>query len=205
MKRKRRAKSGDQPDSHGPRRLFESVLGVCSGGKGRSWMIERSAMKRTPLPFRPAKMLAIGCTCALLGCAVSFIGPYDEVTDRAITDLQNRTELFLNRVEVADNGYEANQTFYREMKASLATIRLREEIYARKLQDGSADPADPTLKEIRLLQENFENLERLQKAGSLSGLPGRTAHQLIETNFRSLLQLELAKKRSSGVSAPKSS
>ena len=33
------------------------------------------------------------------GCAVMLVGPYDEVTNQAITDLANRMEEFLTRME----------------------------------------------------------------------------------------------------------
>jgi len=128
------------------------------------------------------------------GCAITLVGPYDEVTDQAITDLANRTELFLVRMQATGAPYQGNESFYTDAKARLATIRLRAQLYANNQGE---------LKELDLLSANFEKLAALHRLGPLTGAVGKTARQLIETNFESLLQIELAKKRSSGVSAPK--
>lgn len=129
------------------------------------------------------------------GCAVTLVGPYDEVTDQAVTDLANRTEQFLVRMQTTGASYQGNEAFYTDAKARLATIRLRAQLYANNQGE---------LKEIDLLSANLGNLAALHRAGPLTGAVGMHARQLIETNFESLLQIELAKKRSSGVSAPKS-
>jgi hypothetical protein len=128
------------------------------------------------------------------GCAVTLVGPYDEVTDQAVTDLANRTEQFLVRMETTGAPYQGNEAFYTDAKARLATIRLRAQLYANNQGE---------LKEIDLLSANLDNLAALHRVGPLTGPNGKTARQLLETNFESLLQIELAKKRSSGISAPK--
>jgi hypothetical protein len=131
---------------------------------------------------------------SLGGCAVSLVGPYDEVTDQAITDLANRTEEFLTRVETTGEPYHGNESFYSDAKARLRTIKLRSALYPNNTGE---------LKLLDLLSENLDNLAELHRAGPLTGAAGDSARKLIETNFESLLQVELAKKRSSGVSAPK--
>lgn len=128
------------------------------------------------------------------GCAVTLVGPYDEVTDQAVTDLANRTEQFLVRMQTTGAPYQGNEAFYTDAKARLATIRLRAQLYANNQGE---------LNEIDLLSANLDKLAALHRLGPLTGPSGKAARQLIETNFESLLQIELAKKRSSGVSAPK--
>jgi len=128
------------------------------------------------------------------GCAVTLVGPYDEVTDQSITDLANRTEQFLVRMQTTGAPYQGNEAFYTDAKARLATIRLRAQLYPNNQGE---------LHELDLLSENLNKLAALHRLGPLTGAVGKTARQLIETNFESLLQIELAKKRSSGVSAPK--
>jgi hypothetical protein len=59
------------------------------------------------------------------------------------------------------------------------------------------------LKLLDDLSGNLDNLAALHRLGPLTGTAGDTARTLIESNFESLLQVELAKKRSNGVSAPK--
>ena len=126
-------------------------------------------------------------------CAVMLVGPYDEITDKAITDLAYRTQLFFAKTEADGSGYAANASFYRDAHASLRAIRLRAELYPKNTGE---------LKAIDLLSQNFDNLAELHRDGPLTGLAGKTARQLIETNFHALLQIELSKKRSSGVPSP---
>jgi hypothetical protein len=139
--------------------------------------------------------------CALLllvlsfgGCAVTLVGPYDEVTDQAITDLANRTEEFLTRMEATGAPYHGNESFYSDAKARLRTIRLRAELYPNNTGE---------VKLLDQLSQNLDNLADLHRAGPLTGTAGDAARKLIETNFEALLQVELAKKRSSGISQPK--
>jgi hypothetical protein len=128
------------------------------------------------------------------GCAVMLVGPYDEVTDQAITDLANRTEEFLARMEATGAPFHGNETFYSDARARLRSIRLRAELYPK-------NTGELTL--LDKLAENLDNLSELHRAGPLTGTSGEVARKLIETNFQALLQVELAKKRSSGVSVPK--
>jgi hypothetical protein len=127
------------------------------------------------------------------GCAVTLVGPYDAITDQSVTDLSTRTELFLERMEATGGGYSANRDFYRDAKANIHTIRLRAELYPKN---------EGELKLLDQLSENLDNLAQLHRAGPLTGVAGQTARDLIDGNFRSLLEVELAKKRSSGVAAP---
>jgi hypothetical protein len=129
------------------------------------------------------------------GCAVTLVGPYDGVTDQAITDLANRTEEFLTRMQANGAPYRGNEAFYIDAKARLITIRLRAALYPNN---------EGELKLIDLLSANLNNLEALHRLGPLTGRTGNAARSTIETNFTSLLQVEIAKKRSSGVSAPNS-
>jgi hypothetical protein len=144
--------------------------------------------------------LKLRALCPLLlalsfgGCAVTLVGPYDEVTDQAITDLANRTEEFLTRMETTGAPYHGNETFYIDAKARLRTIRLRAELYPNNTGE---------LKLLDQLSGNLDNLAELHRAGPLTGIAGDTARKLLEINFETLLQVELAKKRSSEVSPPK--
>jgi hypothetical protein len=124
-------------------------------------------------------------------CAVVFVGPYDEITDKAINDLAIKTEQFLAKMEATSGDYESNRSFYRDAKASIRSIRLRAELYEKN---------EGELKELDLLDQNFDNLAKLHRLGSLTGMTGSIARTQIEANFKSLIQIELAKKRSSGVS-----
>jgi hypothetical protein len=134
-----------------------------------------------------------------MSCAVVFVGPYDEVTDKAISDLETKTEQFLAKMESTKGSYEANKSFYVDAKASIRAIRLRAELYGRDKNKGELDDIDR-------LEKAFDLLAELHKTGPLIGGErgsGTLARAEIETNFQALLQIELAKKRSSGISSPK--
>jgi hypothetical protein len=137
---------------------------------------------------------AVALTLLLSSCVV-FVGPYDEVTDKAITDLQVKTEQFLAKMEVTGGSYSENRNFYEEAKGSIRSIELRAALYEKN---------EGELKALKLLEENLDNLAELHQAGPLKGRALTAARSSLETNFQSLIQIELAKKRSSGVSAPKS-
>ena len=132
----------------------------------------------------------------ICSCAVVLVGPYDEVTDKAISDLETKTEQFLAKMESTKGSYEANKSFYDDAKASIRAIRLRAELYGTEKNKGELDDIDK-------LGQAFDQLAELHQIGPLAGRAGNTARSLIETNFQALLQIELAKKRSSGISAPK--
>ncbi len=140
------------------------------------------------LAFRLPSLVVL-CCLMLSGCLM--VSPYDEVTDRAITELEVKTELFFARVQGDGSGYTANRTFYQETKASLKAIRLRANAHVKN---------EGEVKLIDQLAENFDNLAELHKVGQLTGLAGTTAYDLIVTNFRSLIQVEIAKKRSLSMS-----
>jgi hypothetical protein len=125
---------------------------------------------------------------------VILVGPYDEVTDQAITDLANRTEAFLTRMEATGAPYHGNEAFYYDAKARLRAIRLRAALYPKNTGE---------LELMDNLSKNLDNLADLHRTGPLKGIAGEVAWKELETNFQALLQVELAKKRSSGVSAAK--
>jgi hypothetical protein len=137
-------------------------------------------------------VIAVAVVSVLVtSCAVVLVGPYDEVTDQAITELETKTEQFLVKMELGGGDYQSNKSFYRDAKASVRAIRLRAELYEKN---------EGELRELDLLAQNFDNLAKLHRLGSLTGNAGSIARTQIETNFQSLIRIELAKKRSSGVS-----
>lgn len=141
------------------------------------------------------KAISIVALALTLSSCVVFVGPYDEVTDKAITDLQVKTEQFLAKMEVTGGSYSDNRNFYEEAKGAIRSIQLRAALYEKN--EGERN-------ELKLLEENLDNLAELHRAGPLKGRALTAARSLLEANFQSLIQIELAKKRSSGVSAPKS-
>ena len=60
-------------------------------------------MDRSPAFPRRAIFLAAVVYCAILlgGCSAVFVAPYDETTDRLLTDLAQKTETAVVRAEAA--------------------------------------------------------------------------------------------------------
>jgi hypothetical protein len=172
----------------GPAKNHQRLISDC-------WVVVR---RKGVNVFRPR---AARCICLLsfvvlfLGaCAVILVGPYDEVTDQAITDLAYRTEAFLTRMEATGAPYHGNEAFYYDAKARLRATRLRAALYPKNTGE---------LELMDNLSKNLDNLADLHRTGPLTGIAGEVAWKELETNFQALLQVELAKKRSSGVSAAK--
>jgi hypothetical protein len=125
--------------------------------------------------FRPRAVQCISLlsfvVLVLGACAVVLVGPYDEVTDQAITDLANRTEAFLMRMEATGAPYHGNEAFYYDAKARLRAIRLRAALYPKN--GGELELMDN-------LSKNLDNLAELHRAGSLTGTAGEVARKQLE-------------------------
>lgn len=138
---------------------------------------------------------ALWALILLAGCAVNWVAPYDAVFDQGVSQLHLDTNAFLVRMASTGASYEGNSRFYQEVQGKIGALRARAEFYGTEKNKG-------TLSLLDSLAANFENLKELHGAGPLTGDAGKHARTLINSNFRSLLQVELAKKRSSGVHKP---
>jgi hypothetical protein len=189
-------------------RYLDSQLDCLRGQQG--FLAEKTdeqsarAMKQSSCyhPEREARRLpynslitVVVVSVLVTSCAVVLVGPYDEVTDKAITDLETKAEHFFAK-QSKTVSYEDTKSFVQEAQGSINAIRLRAEVYGKDKNSGE-------LRELDLLSANLNNLLDLAKT-SPSQDAWRPARTLVEINFQSLIQIELAKKRSSGVSAPKS-
>jgi hypothetical protein len=153
--------------------------------------------KRASETLRRLRVWLFVWLLSLVGCAVQFVAPYDAVFDAGVSTLHQETNAFLAKM-AAGGSYASNRRFYQESNGKIEALRLRAELYG-------ADKNKGTLRQLDLLKASFADLAELHQAGPLTGESGRIARELINVQFRALLQTELAKKRSSGVSAPKPS
>ena len=153
--------------------------------------------KRVSETLRHWNLYLLFLLLSLAGCAVQFVAPYDAVFDAGVSTLHQETNASLANLAVGGS-FSSNRKFYQETNAKIDALRLRAELYG-------ADKNKGTLKQLDLLKASFGDLAELHQAGPLTGESGRIARELINVQFRALLQTELAKKRSSGVSAPKPS
>lgn len=138
-------------------------------------------------------LAAIVFALVLSGCTVMFVAPYDEQVDKQITELHQKTRAFLAKMSSSHGSYAENKTFYQEAHAAVAVLISRAKLYGEDKNKG-------TLAELKQLDVAFDNLEKGHKAGPLIGPAWANT---MDIHFESLLQIELHKKFSSGVAAPK--
>ena len=124
------------------------------------------------------------------GCTIKLISSYDEITDKAVTDLHKKVETFFLTLESQEGlpecKYEHHTEFYKEAKVSVSAIEVR----ARAIPEN-----DITIQQIVLLKENIELLEQLHKMSCLSEEQIESLRINFNSGFTAILKLELAKKR----------
>lgn len=135
-------------------------------------------------------LYAAALLLALSACAPRLLAPYDEVTDRAVSALQRKTEAHLIALEAAtgppDCRFERHQQFYTDARIELSALAVRT----------AAIPGNErTSEQTALLQRSLESLRQLHRIDCLS--PEQIAILRIQFNssFTAILKLELAKRR----------
>ncbi len=151
-------------------------------------------------PWRPlaALVLRVALLALMLvslgACGhVQFVSSYDEIIDRGTTDLNTRIVSFVGRMETLsgkpEGTYDANATFYDDVKGTITTLRLR----AR-----TQEKNENTLAMLKELDENVARLRQLHEMGKEHGLSKAVAEpalQFIEVNVEAILKFEVAKRR----------
>jgi hypothetical protein len=135
---------------------------------------------------------------ATLGCTtVRFISDYDDVLDKDVTALQLSTETFLNQLDSEAGtpaaAYSANSDFYVKTDASLRTMATRA---------ASQPKSKIIVGEVQTLQNTFNDLQKLHQLNGDKGLSSANianTRSALESEFTSILTLELALKSHSGV------
>ena len=126
----------------------------------------------------------------LSSCTVTLISRYDEVTDKACTELHQKVTGFLLKMESAASPeipYKLNVSFYQDTKLTLESILLRAE---------SIDKNEKTVEQVKLLQGSIENLRKIhEESDLLKPIVIQASRTAINAQFKSILTLELAKKR----------
>ena len=139
---------------------------------------------------RPGTPLAFSFGLLLAGCSVLFVAPYDAIVDQSLTNLYAQTLTFLDRMERTGDSYARQRAFYDEAKGTVSAIKVR----AALLPKNSG-----TIKNLDELSGQYDRLAELHRRGPLVGLKAKIARELIDSNFRSLMQLELHKKLGAAV------
>lgn len=161
--------------------------------------------KRTMNLMIPTKLALMLLFLALAGCTtVRLVSDYDEVTDKSLTEIQKKTDDFMENLSkhhgTSATSLDSNKEFYEEIERDLRilsfrvgavpnnkqTIELVENLKVGILGDPS-NPTGTSLKELHQLQKNRDN-----------GIPETTlriAQRIINQLFTAALSLEIAKKR----------
>jgi hypothetical protein len=125
-------------------------------------------------------------------CSVLFVSPYDEVTDRAATELVTKTETFLvSYVATTDEtgaivrrgksyDHEA-ATFYNEARGAVAAMLLRSE---------QKDKNEEEVQILRNLSTRYDQLEASHRLGSIT----KNSAAGLQRTLRALVQVQLTKK-----------
>ena len=137
--------------------------------------------------------LSFAVVCGVLtGCAVHLIMDYDPVLDQSISTAQSQTEMFLSQLDseagTAAAAYSNNTAFYVTMEAELRTLQTRAQ---------SEPKSTIVVKQVNELQGSFTDLQSLHKLDGDKGLGHleiTTARSGLESEFLSMLTLQLALK-----------
>ena len=161
----------------------------------------RSVMRETPprrasrpiaARFQPALFIAL--MAAWVACGpVRLVSPYDEAIDHGTSEIHTRMVAFVERVTnlagKPEGTYAANVGFYNDLKASVATLKLR------ALAQGKNEI---TVALVGELATNVDNLRKLHESSKDAGLPSILASpalSAIEINCAAIVKFEVAKRR----------
>jgi hypothetical protein len=146
-------------------------------------------------PARRSSLVAsvVGFVLAVLlltGCAARLIGDYDDTIDKGVTDVQQKAELYLSRLQSTPST-PYDQGFYDDINARLAVLKSR----------AASLPKYPIIVEqLTNLKAQFDTFQKLDKS-SARPFPSAAvtdAESAIAVSVESILKLELALKRGQG-------
>ncbi len=122
----------------------------------------------------------------LAGCAVKFIGDYDNAIDTGITDVQQKAELYFAKLQSTPNT-PYDQNFYDDIDSHLAVLKSRALVLPKN---------QILVAQITNLKAQFDDFEKLDKTSSrpFPSAAVTAAQAGIETSVESILKLEFALK-----------
>ena len=135
----------------------------------------------------PVRLLAAFFALLFLGgCAAVFVAPYDETTDRLLTELSVKTETAIIRADAGQLSADERENFFGESLGAIRTMKARSGLFAKN-ED-----------EIAALAQLEQRYEALSKRGSS---PRSSLATALRVTLLDLQQIQIAKKRSSVFSA----
>jgi hypothetical protein len=143
----------------------------------------KGCLARLPVVMAFIFLIAAG----LSGCTAKLIGDYDDTFDQDITAVEQKTELYLARLQSTPNT-AFDQSFYDDITSRLAVLKTR----------ATALPKyDILIEQIKNLQSQMVDFETLDKSSvrPISPAVVNDAKTELEVSFESIIKLELALKR----------
>ncbi|MDJ0908736.1 MAG: hypothetical protein QNI99_06065 [Woeseiaceae bacterium] len=143
-------------------------------------------------------MWAIICLAFLAtACApVQYVSQYDAVTDQGVTALQSKVNVHLTTLMAANESncaFSNHENFYAEASADVDALIVRAEIVNDQIE-GNLNRQ--TIGQLTGLKASITDLRDTHAgAGCLSADAAGIALDLLNTTFRAILILEIAKKR----------
>lgn len=138
-------------------------------------------------PMISSRLLIVSVIAALFtSCAAVFVAPYDETTDRLLTDLSVQTETAIAKADAGKLSEEDRSKFYDEALGTVRTMKQRSSLYAKN---------EDEIKALTQLEQRFVDLRA----------HGSSPRSSLATGLRATIlavqQIQVAKKRSSVFSA----
>lgn len=138
-------------------------------------------------------MLLLAFVCA--GCKVQFIAPYDETLDTSMTKVQTDSELFFSKLS-DDATYTANKNYYQQTEATLHTLMTREQAVPK---------SEAVTDQLTKIEHTVETMQGThERDGKMTGELATLNRDLLESEFRSFFELEMALKSGAGTTTAKS-
>lgn len=146
--------------------------------------------KQQTLPKKLFLLFSIFALSLQSCTSVRLISDYDEITDKAVTALQEKVSRFF--VQLGDElgteqaNYANYKTFYRDVKVDLASIQIRA---------NAIDKNEIVQQQLESLKKVLADLEALHKIGIRNTQVLQTAEQACNRSFTAIIKLQLALKR----------
>lgn len=131
----------------------------------------------------------LGAFCALVvvaGCSSVLVAPYDETTDRLLTELSVKTETAVVQADADNLSAADREKFYNEAIGAVRTMKARASLFLKNQDEVDA---------LTQLEQRYQDL-RQHNASPRSSLTTGLRATLLDVQ-----QIEIAKKRSSVFSA----
>ncbi|QHI38663.1 hypothetical protein IMCC3317_40570 [Kordia antarctica] len=136
------------------------------------------------------QVFLIICILLLQSCAVRLISDYDNITDKTVTELQEKVSNYFVKIERAIESEEAKyENFIKqfdEIKVDLNTLEVRA---------AAIDKNRIIQQQVKELQKMFKNLESLHKLGFNDYEQIRPLKASFNSAFTAIIKLQLALKR----------